>query len=169
MRRALIGLIMVLFLTGVAYAEPHIYVMDTGSGATMQHGGGVSLVGVIPVVTHDIEGYFSYQLGTITFPDDGGSDAASGVTNGDPNGTGTTDMSGTSIYVAYGVSNKPLTTTEWQALGTSGTTEIDTHTIGSGSSNQPHRFFPEASGHIGVFVYSGSSRFLVPKVYTYAR
>ena len=153
-------------LMGQAFGESKTYILDTNSGATMQFGShsGVSLIGVINAVDDNLAGRFAVQLLPVTF---GGTatGAAGNLTN---YGYGTTTDAGASIYLCYGKSNTALTTTQWQAKGTSGTTDITYWAVGSGSSIEPYRFYPEMGQYTAIFARSGCSQLLVPKATLFA-
>jgi len=152
---------------GQAFGESKVYVLDTNSGATMQFSdnSGVSLIGVVNTLSDELVGRFSVQLLPVTF---GGTatGAAGNLTN---YGYGTTTDAGASIYLCYGVSNTALTTTAWQAKGTSGTSDITYWAVGSGSSVEPLRFYPEMGQYLAIFSRSGCSQFLVPKAVLYGQ
>ena len=177
MKKILVMLIMCLLLMGgTAIAEPKVYICDTNSGATMgvtdSIAGGVSLIGIVNIIADNIiEEDYSIQLGTLTFGYGNTTDAAkSGVSsNADPGGTGLTVDTASGVTLRYGVSNTHLTEAQWIAKLTTGTTQICIHTVGSGSSIEPVEFAPEPSSQLAIFIQSGLSQFLVPKVYLFAR
>lgn len=177
MKKVLFFLILLLLCPLVAWAGAYNFntiTMSTNSGQTM--GGradtGVSLVGVIDNMKFNSVGYYSVQLGTLTFGR-GADTWVSGVSdNADPGGTGIAADTGASIYIVYGLSNTELTTAQWEDKGKSGTTAITYHTVGSGSSDEPVPFSATARAEcqsvrfVGIFVRSSVSQFLVPEVTT---
>ena len=174
MKKILAMLVICLFLTGgTAFGNPKHYVLDTvNSGATMGVGAnsGVSLLGAINNATDNLgTGIYSIQLGALTFADDDSTIGSSGLTNANPSGTGLTVDAGIPIIFRYGVSNTKLTTAQWQAKGLTGTTLIVTQDIGSGSTKEPFEFDPDPARYLALFVYSGTSQFLVPRVYVYGK
>ena len=175
MKKILAMLVMCLLLMGgTALAEPKVYVCDTNSGATMgvtdATAGGVSLIHVVNIIADNIiEEDYSLQLGTLIFADDDPTIGSSGLTNANPSGTGLTADTASGVTLRYGVSNTHLTTAQWQAKLTTGTTEIVIHTIGSGSTVEPIEFAPEPSSQLAIFAQTGLSQFLVPKAYLFAR
>lgn len=170
MKKILVMLVMCLLLMGgTALAGPKVYICDTNSGATMGPAGtGVSLIYVINIIAGNIvEEDYSIQLSAVSFSHSpAGNDYYGNLT---PSLYGTTADTGATISLYYGVSNTHLTTAQWQAKLTTGTTLIATHTIGSGSSIEPFEFAPELSSQLAIFAYSGCSQFLVPKAYLFAR
>jgi len=172
MKKILVMLVICLLLMGgTALAKPKVYVCDTNSGATMGPAGtGVSLILVVNIIKDNItEEDYSIQLTPVTFGGSGAVDSTNPGDNADPGGTGITGDAGTTITFRYGVSNTHLTTAQWQAKTTSGTTHIVTHNIDSGSTVEPFEFAPEPSSQLAIFAYSGCSQFLVPKAYLFAR
>jgi len=133
-----------------------VFYLDYQTGVTTSIGpdSGVSLVGVINLEGKVVKGRFSIQATTINL-------AADTVT---PNGTG--EASGVSGTFRYGISGRDLTVTQWQALGTSGTTKIATITTSSGDSTWGlHRFKPEFTARLGIFFVSEATSFKVPPVW----
>jgi hypothetical protein len=116
---------------------------------------GVSLIGLIDQYVDRTVGQFSLEPGTWTMV----AGQASGTALAS---TGSSSDSAVSIQYRYGLSNRPRTLTQWELLGTSGTTLIGNWLI-SGTSH-PVPFYPEdGARYIGIFACAtGISQFQVP-------
>ncbi len=138
---------------------------DWQSGATMDATSGVSLIMEIDLARADPLGYFSVGPGVLTFGGEGAGVQGDYRDNLDPGGTGGTDDSGVSLEFRYALSNKKLSTAQWEAYGISGTTLFGTVTVGSSTSPYPLALEPDrVAGWLGIFGASGMSQFEVPKI-----
>jgi hypothetical protein len=159
MRKILI-VFLFLILPSLAFAggayEVNVYELESQSGSTMAGTStGVSLIGTIDLSKmKPANGVFSIEPGTWKF-------AAGQASGTGEQTTGSSADSAVTVTYCYGISNKELTTAEWETR--SGITEIESWTI-SGNSNEPKEFFPEFAVYIGIFARcSGISKFLVPE------
>lgn len=148
--------------TGLEYS---IFTLDNNSGISMQPtDSGVSLLGVVSLQALRAQGYYTIQLGTVTFGRESPiSGLGSVIENLDPGGTGDTADAGISIYILSLGSNTYLTNAQWEAVDSSLWTSVSSFVIGSADTPFPIAFTPSARRYQAIACYSSTSQFLVPE------